>query len=623
MKKVLHLIFFCFGISLSLNAQITYLNKSLSGSINTSGMSTQVISYGPSSSLISHPTGSIATLVIYSDGTFVFIANTVGTYTYEVPVCYMPIGSDCIASTLVFHVIDFLEPNSRPIANLDLGITKINTAITLKSLENDRCVVTNGCQLDLSSVTIISQSSQGGSVSVNESNGDITYTPAQDYVGKDTLIYQVCVVDEIPNCIVAEQIITISPDGTSNTTLAVDDFTCTQQSTPISGNVLNNDIDAEGDAQSVIAQELTIAEGIFILQSTGNYSFEPTEAFFGPVNIPYTVCDNNTAEACADATLQILVLRDVTIKVRVYIEGSLLNNDNEIGTSHTRPLMRDNLRVSPYNALRYIPDNDPYGPMSAMTWEGNNEKYNHVQSGLITKFTFVADPITVFGVEGENAITDWVFVELRSKLDYTSIVSTRSGLLQRDGDIVDLDGESGLRFSGIDVDDYYVVVRHRNHFGAMTADAKTPNQLDELVDFTMVETGFFDFGDTKFGGAYDYTNLAQNKNSKIGYLALWAGDFNGNGKIKYTSPDDDLIILFGDIVGYEVLDEDDNFIDYNYYTNYDLAYGYFSSDYDMNSKSRFNNPLDDKNMLYGTTLFYKLNNHFIHNFDFFIEQIPE
>jgi len=315
--------------------------------------------------------------------------------------------------------------------------------------------------------------------------------------------------------------------------------------------------------------------------------------------------------------------QDLAINVRVYLQGPLINNNNEVGTSHSRPLMRDNLRVSPFNDKRYIPDNDPYGPMSAISWEGGKEKYDHVLSGLLPEFASIADPETVFGVTGENAVVDWIFVELRSKDDYTHIISTRSGLLQRDGDVVDLDGTSALAFPGVEEDDYYVVVRHRNHFGAMTAEAKTPTQLRDLVDFTKAETGFFDFGDSKFNGKYNYSNRAQNSNVEIGYLALWGGDFNGDGKIKYSSPNDDLNVLLGDIVGYEILDDDGNVIDYNYFTNYHFAFGYHKGDFDMNSKVRYDNPNDDKNMLYGTLLFYQLNSFFQSKFDFFIEQIPE
>ena len=314
---------------------------------------------------------------------------------------------------------------------------------------------------------------------------------------------------------------------------------------------------------------------------------------------------------------------DFEVSVRVYLEGSLIWNEGDQGSSHSRPLMRDNLRVSPYNSKRYIPDSDPYATMDATSWDGGKKKYQHVLSGLEDGFNTIENPEEVFSVEGENAITDWVFVELRSKLDKTVVIATRSGLVQRDGDVVDLDGVSKLSFPGVEEDDYYVVVRHRNHLGAMTAEAKTPQQLSELIDFTQASTGFFDFGDTRFEGKFDYDGMAQNPNVYDGYLTLWGGDFNGDGKIKYSSPNDDLNYLLNDVVGYEILDDNGEIVEYNYFTNYDLAYGYHFGDFNMDSKVRFVNPIDDRNMVYATVLFNQLNPTYDVAFDFFIEQIPE
>jgi hypothetical protein len=105
-------------------------------------------------------------------------------------------------------------------------------------------------------------------------------------------------------------------------------------------------------------------------------------------------------------------------------------------------------------------------------------------TGLMTKFATIPNPSTVFAVTGQEAIVDWVYIELRDKTNSANIIATRTGLLQRDGDVVDLDGIHGLRFPGIAVDNYYVAVRHFRHLGAMTAAAQTPAQLFDLVDFT-------------------------------------------------------------------------------------------------------------------------------------------
>ena len=48
----------------------------------------------------------------------------------------------------------------------------------------------------------------------------------------------------------------------------------------------------------------------------------------------------------------------ITVKARVYLEGALMNNGNALSSSG-KPLMRDNLRLSPFTNTSYIPLNDP------------------------------------------------------------------------------------------------------------------------------------------------------------------------------------------------------------------------------------------------------------------------
>ena len=114
--------------------------------------------------------------------------------------------------------------------------------------------------------------------------------------------------------------------------------------------------------------------------------------------------------------------------------------------------MKDDLR-----AQDLLPSGEPYAALG----------YNHVSSGGGES---VADP--VLETTSADAPVDWVFVELRDANNNTAVVAARSALLQKDGDVVDLDGHSPLSFPGIAKgNSYYVVVRHRNHLGVMTASA--------------------------------------------------------------------------------------------------------------------------------------------------------
>ena len=64
------------------------------------------------------------------------------------------------------------------------------------------------------------------------------------------------------------------------------------------------------------------------------------------------------------------------------------------------------------------------------------------------------------------ASLDWVVLELRIALDNAQLVASRSALVQRDGDVVEVDGTSSVRH-GVPNGNYFLAVRHRNHLGVM------------------------------------------------------------------------------------------------------------------------------------------------------------
>jgi hypothetical protein len=78
----------------------------------------------------------------------------------------------------------------------------------------------------------------------------------------------------------------------------------------------------------------------------------------------------------------------------------------------------------------------------------------------------ISNPM-ILAATGNDAIVDWVFVELRDSGNPSFLLATRSALVQRDGDIVDIDGVSPLEFPEVR-DNYYVAVRARTHLGIMT-----------------------------------------------------------------------------------------------------------------------------------------------------------
>lgn len=122
---------------------------------------------------------------------------------------------------------------------------------------------------------------------------------------------------------------------------------------------------------------------------------------------------------------------------------------------------------------------------------------------------------TVLDIVGDDAIVDWVLVELRSTTDASVIIATHAALLQRDGDVVDVDGTSSVNFHNISEDNFFVSLRHRNHFGVRALDAYSINN-PVVIDFTNATTAVFGFDPMSEVG---------------GVSVLIAGDANGDGQI--------------------------------------------------------------------------------------------
>ncbi|MBK9175475.1 MAG: hypothetical protein IPM46_03885 [Flavobacteriales bacterium] len=153
-----------------------------------------------------------------------------------------------------------------------------------------------------------------------------------------------------------------------------------------------------------------------------------------------------------------------------------------------------------------------------------------------------------------DAIVDWVIVELRSAANPAAVVCSRSALLQRDGDVVGMDGQAPLYFKMAD-GSYYVAIRHRNHLGVMTAVPVALTALPSIVDFTSSST-------TTFG-----TDARKSISGAFPTEALWSGDVSFDGTLRYTGEGNDrdpILLEIGgsvptnSITGYHGMDADMN-----------------------------------------------------------------
>lgn len=128
----------------------------------------------------------------------------------------------------------------------------------------------------------------------------------------------------------------------------------------------------------------------------------------------------------------------VPLSAKAFLQGAYNNSTG---------LMNDDLR-----SQNLIPSTEPY---TALAYSVEN-----------ANISLKGSPLTA---TGNDAIVDWILIELRSTP--TTIITARAALIQRDGDIVDVDGVSPVFFESVTSGSYYIAIRHRNHLGAMSAAA--------------------------------------------------------------------------------------------------------------------------------------------------------
>ncbi|WP_272023594.1 beta strand repeat-containing protein, partial [Olleya namhaensis] len=100
---------------------------------------------------------------------------------------------------------------------------------------------------------------------------------------------------------------TVTTEILINCTDAIADINNTFQDQPVTGNVLTNDEDFEGDNQTVTANT-NPANGTVTIDAAGNYTYTPNAGFTGEDTFTYTICDDGNPQACDTATVYIEVL---------------------------------------------------------------------------------------------------------------------------------------------------------------------------------------------------------------------------------------------------------------------------------------------------------------------------
>lgn len=251
--------------------------------------------------------------------------------------------------------------------------------------------------------------------------------------------------------------------------------------TKVLGSTINaTNIAVSGSTSGTVA-------GTFSGQGTTQITFTPDSDFNYSEVITVTLTNGLTSltggvlsNPTSSLTFTIQA-QQILVSPKVFLQGPY---------DTTSDLMKDDLRV-----VGVIPTTSPYA------------------DGLTAN-------ASVFTATGGDAIVDWVYVELRDKTDIAAIIASTSAFVQRDGDVVGIDGTSPVEFT-VGSDSYYVSISHRNHLDIATDAVVSLNSASTTaVDMTLVNN---------LRGTTNAVKLLE-----IGVYGMFSGDVNNDGSVLTT-----------------------------------------------------------------------------------------
>ncbi|MGR5136700.1 tandem-95 repeat protein [Vibrio jasicida] len=178
-----------------------------------------------------------------------------------------------------------------PVAEDDNIQTDEDIPVTIDVLAND--TDQDSENLSIESATVPDEQ---GTVEIVD--GELIFTPAEDFNGDATVTY-VVTDGEMTD----EASVTISVNPVNDAPVAVDDIATTDEDTPVTIDVLPNDTDLDNDTLTIVSASVPIEQGIVEIVD-GKLVFTPAENFNGEATITYVVSDGElTDEATVSVTV--------------------------------------------------------------------------------------------------------------------------------------------------------------------------------------------------------------------------------------------------------------------------------------------------------------------------------
>ncbi len=209
--------------------------------------------------------------------------------------------------------------------------------------------------------------------------------------------------------------------------------------------------------------------------------------------------------------------RAVILNLKIFLAGSMHNNSDTMTTS-----------LNYKNLLPLVPPD---------TLSGNSEPFIYYRDR--------SEEVTQKFFQTHRDIVDWIIIEIRDFKNMNYAIDTLAAFLRKDGKVLSISGDSVITLSeNILPDNYYIIIRHRNHLSVMSSIPIFLSSDSYLYDFSECIENFYGndaalLGNGKYGmypgdadlnGIVNISDYQLFKNNSItantGYLKT---DFNMDG----------------------------------------------------------------------------------------------
>ena len=214
-------------------------------------------------------------------------------------------GDGNVTGSLEFTEIEEIigdRVNQGPTANDDTAEVDEDDSVVINVLGNDT-------DPEGDDLTIVEATSPDGEVTVNP-DGTITFTPDENFNGDTVISYEI--EDEAGNTSSAVVNVTVNPINDAPD--AVNDTAETDEETPVTIDVLDNDTDVDGDTLEITAASVPSEQGTVEIVG-GQLVFTPAEDFTGEATISYSITDGNGGTDVAEVAVTVNNINDAPIAV--------------------------------------------------------------------------------------------------------------------------------------------------------------------------------------------------------------------------------------------------------------------------------------------------------------------